>query len=128
MRAFKLVRLLKNGEMAPLFIDKTSRFVEGEWYEAKEVPTKGFAVRKGLHCCFEPVAPHLSMELKSGEKRIWVEVEVEDYQTYDRPDVQGGAWVLANRMKVVRRRPDIFTTEPTEQQLFGFMKVTYGIA
>lgn len=114
MKAYKLVRLLKNGEMSPLFINKKLRFVEGEEYQAGFFPTKGFAERLGWHCTLTPCAPHLSMTLKSGEERIWVEIEVEDYEMYDRPESQGGSWVLANKMKVIKRRPDIKDTKGGE--------------
>ena len=42
------------------------------------------------------------MELKTGEKRVWVECEVEDWESYDRPESQGGAWILAQKMKLVK--------------------------
>lgn len=42
------------------------------------------------------------MELASGEKRIWCEVEIEDYEFYERPLVQGGTWALAQKMKIIR--------------------------
>ena len=32
----------------------------------------------------------------------WVECEVEDWESYDRPESQGGAWILAQRMKIVK--------------------------
>ena len=88
---------MKNGELKPLFIGKKEPFVINEWMEAKEIPTKGFKTRKGFHCCFTPHAPHLSEK-----DRVWVEVEVDDYELYDRPESQGGTWVLAQRMKVVK--------------------------
>jgi len=37
-----------------------------------------------------------------GEKRIWVKVEIEDYSEYDRPESQGGKWILANKMKILK--------------------------
>ena len=40
-------------------------------------------------------APHLSTK-----GRVWCEVEIEDYSELVRPAVQGGVWLLANRMKV----------------------------
>ena len=46
-------------------------------------------------------APHLKMELANGEKRVWVKCEVKDYETYNRPESQGGKWILAQRMKVI---------------------------
>lgn len=102
MKAYKLLRIKKDGNLYPLFINKTVPTPIGEWLEAECFPTKGFAVRKGWHCCFKPIAPHLKMELSSGEKRVWVECEVEDWESYDRPESQGGAWILAQRMKVIR--------------------------
>jgi hypothetical protein len=96
MIAYKLVRKMKDGSYAPLFINKKSRIPVGEWLDAEEHKTKGFAVRKGWHCTLKPYAPHLS------EKgRVWVEVEIDDTELYDRPESQGGTWVLAQKMKVV---------------------------
>ncbi|MCP4321335.1 MAG: hypothetical protein GY787_05700 [Alteromonadales bacterium] len=111
MKAYKLFRLLKDNSIAPLFINKKQRLEEGVWYQAENHPTKGFAPRAGWHCCYNPIAPHLSMELKSGEKRVWVEVDVEEVTKVDRPASQGGAWVLAERMKVVKRLPEITNTK-----------------
>lgn len=111
MKAYKLFRLLKDGSIAPLFINQKMRLKEGVWYQAENHPTKGFAERMGWHCCLTPLAPHLSMKPKGGCERIWVEVEVEDYTMYDRPESQGGSWVLANRLKVIKRRPDIKDTK-----------------
>lgn len=42
------------------------------------------------------------MKLSSGEERVWVECEVENWESYDRPESQGGAWILAQRMKIIR--------------------------
>jgi len=98
MTAYKLIRKLKDGSLSPLFINKKSRIPIGVWLEAEEHPTKGFAFRKGWHCTLEPVAPHLSTK-----NRVWVEVEIEDTEFYNRPKSQGGTWVLAQRMKVVRQ-------------------------
>ena len=97
MKAYKLVRKLKNGELAPLFINKRLRFKVGELYEAEFHPTKGFAPREGLHCCLSPFAPHLSTK-----ERVWIEVDIEEFEYYERPESQGGKWVLANLMLVVK--------------------------
>ena len=102
MKAYKLLRKKKDGKLYPLFIHKTYATPIGEWMPAECYPTKGFAVRKGWHCCFIPFAPHLKTELSNGEKRVWVEVEVEDWEKYERPESQGGSWILAQQMKVVR--------------------------
>lgn len=101
MIAYKLFRVRKDGTIGPLFINRKQVIHLGEWLEAECFPTKGFAVRAGWHCTFRPEAPHLKTELKSGENRAWYKVEIEDYVTYDRPESQGGTWVLANKMRVI---------------------------
>jgi hypothetical protein len=98
MLAWKLFRQLKDGSIAPLFIDKRLRLEPGTWYEAKCVPTKGFAVRTGFHVTANCVAPHLRT---TGSDRVWKQVEIEDYTELKRPESQGGMWYLANRMKVL---------------------------
>lgn len=97
MKAYKLVRKLKDDSLAPLFINKKFRFEFNEWLEAEDHPTKGFAHRKGWHCTLKTEAPHLSKK-----DRVWVELEVEDYELYNRPESQGGTWVLADKIKLIR--------------------------
>lgn len=99
--AYKLMRVKKDGKLYPLFINKTVATPIGVWLEAECHPAKGFAVRQGWHCCFSMNAPHLKRNLASGERRVWVKCLVEDYTTYDRPESQGGSWILANKMKVL---------------------------
>ena len=101
MTAYKLLRI-KDGKLYPLFINRKQETPIGIELPAECHPTKGFAVRKGWHCCFQPVAPHLKLKLANGEQRVWVECEVDDYESYNRPESQGGAWVLAQKMKIVR--------------------------
>ena len=101
MKAYKLLRKKKDGKLYPLFINKTIPTPIGEWMQAECYPTKGFAIRKGWHCCFEKNAPHLKMKLSNGEQRVWVKVKVEDWGTYNRPESQGGTWILAQRMKII---------------------------
>lgn len=102
MKAYKLLRIKKDGKLYPLFINKTVSTPIGVWLQAECHPTKGFAVRQGWHCTIIPKAPHLAMELASGEKRVWCEVEIEDYEFYNRPLTQGGTWALAQKMKINR--------------------------
>ena len=102
MTAYKLVRKMADGSYSPLFINKRMRIPFGEWIEAGDHPTKGFAHRPGWHCTLTPHAPHLSMNPKACRPRVWVEVEVKDYEVYDRPESQGGSWVLANKVKFIR--------------------------
>lgn len=47
MKAYKLIRKMKNGCLSPLFINQKSRIPIGEWLDAELHPKKGFAIRKG---------------------------------------------------------------------------------
>ena len=97
MIGYKLVRKMRDGTISPLFINKRSRIPIGKWIDAEEHKTNGFMLRKGFHCLLKPIAPHLS---KKG--RVWIEVEIDDFEYYERPESQGGTWILAQKMKVVR--------------------------
>lgn len=103
MKAFKLIRQMKDGQLSPLFINRKSRIPMNIWMEAEFHSTKGFADRKGWHCCLKQEAPHLAQGGDgAGKDRVWVEVEVEDYELFNRPKSQGGVWVLAERMKIIK--------------------------
>jgi hypothetical protein len=99
--AYKLFKQRKNGTLGPLFINAKQVVPVGKWLTAGDFPTKGYAHRPGWHCCFQPVAPHLAKQPKNGCKRVWCKVEVIDTTTYNRPESQGGAWVLAKYMRVL---------------------------
>ena len=74
MIAYKLVRKLKDGNITPLFINKSFRIPFNTWLEAESHPTKGFKERPFWHCTSQPVAPHLSEK-----NRVWVKMEIEDF-------------------------------------------------
>ena len=97
MMAYKLMGLRCDGTLGPLFINRKQVVPVGQWLEAEDHPTKGYARRPGWHVCTSVSASHLKM---SG--RVWCEVEVEDYTELKRPDIQGSVWLIANKMKVVR--------------------------
>lgn len=94
MIAYKLCRKLKSGDITSLFINKTRKLPYNIWLEAESIPTKGFAVRPFWHCTSQPSAPHLSMK-----NRVWVKVEMEEYEEFQRPSNQGGLWYLAKKIK-----------------------------
>ena len=114
MIVYKKVRILKDGNAYPLFIDKKKPFKFGSWMKAGFHPTKGFAPRSlgkdangeeigGWHCCYKPEAPHIADQLKSGETRVWMVCEAKGKsQKYDRPESQGGAWLLVEYLKPLR--------------------------
>lgn len=113
MKVYKLVRMHKDGNCYPLFIDAKQPFTFNQKMHCKYVPTKGFAPRSvddnqtgGWHCCFQPVAPHLSETLKTGEERVWIECEAEGKtKTYKRPFKQGGEWILVETITPLRIVP-----------------------
>jgi len=96
MKAYKLVRVMANGELASLFINKTDRLQMNTWLTAEEHRTKGFAYRPFWHCTARPEAPHMTME-----GRAWYRVELRDYDIMERPSNQGGVWILAREMKIL---------------------------
>jgi hypothetical protein len=102
MIAFKLFRKLKKGQLRPLFIDKKREIITNWWLEAEEVPTKGYAIRKGWHCLPRPEAKHLTEN-----NRVWCVVEILDFEEITRPIHQGGKWYLAQKMKVIGELPKI---------------------
>lgn len=100
LQCFKLLRLRKDGSLGPLFINQRQRIPIGQWLDAEDHPTKGYAHRPGWHCAAEQKADHLSTK-----GRVWAEVEIEDYYEFPRPKHQGGCWLIANKMRVVRLLP-----------------------
>lgn len=100
MKAYKLFRVRKDSSLGPLFINATLRIPMNEWMDAEPHRKKGFAFRPGWHACFQPIAPHLKED--GVVKRVWTECEIEDHITYSRPESQGGAWVLAKKLRVIR--------------------------
>lgn len=96
MIAYKLVRQLKDGSITSLFINKSKKLPFNEWLEAEPHLTKGYAFRQGWHCTLQPKAPHLTTK-----GRVWVAVEVSDYEYFHRPKSQGGVWLLAQKMKIL---------------------------
>lgn len=49
-RAFKLLKLRRNGTLCPLFINRKQVISIGKWLPAEDHPTKGYAHRPGLTC------------------------------------------------------------------------------
>lgn len=97
MKAYKLLRVRKDGSIGSLFINKRRKIPVGEWIEAEDHKTKGYAHRPGWHTTIEPNAPHLSIK-----DRKWFEVEIEDWYELKRPESQGGTWYIANKMKIIK--------------------------
>lgn len=97
LTGYKLLRRRADGTLGPIFINRRLRVPLAEWLPAEEHPTPGYAFRPGWHCTTRPVAPHLTTK-----GRVWCEVELRDVRTFDRPESQGGTWLLANWMRVIR--------------------------
>jgi hypothetical protein len=97
MIAYKLLSVRKDGSLGPLFINRRLRIQPGTWLQAECHPTKGFAIRPGWHATSVPVAPHLGTK-----GRRWFQVELLGVTTFERPECQGGTWLLARWMKVIQ--------------------------
>lgn len=96
MIAYKLLRKRKDGTYGPLYIERRRRVPIGEWVESNAVRTKGYKYRPGWHCCHKPEAPHI----KDKPERVWAEVEIKEYDAFQRPENQGGLWYIAKWMKI----------------------------
>ena len=96
LKAYKLFRVLKNGEITSLFINKKERLEPNEWLDAESFPTKGFKLRPYWHCTSKPEAPHLS-----NKGRVWMEIEMDGHEEFKRPQSQGGVWYLADKIKII---------------------------
>jgi hypothetical protein len=102
MIAYKLFKQRSDGSLGPLFINARQRVPVGEWLEAEDHPTKGFAHRPGWHCTVAQYAPHIKKKPASGQKRVWAKVEIRGrIKPFKRPELQGGTWFLATEMKVI---------------------------
>lgn len=97
MKAYKLFRVKKSGEITSLFINKKNTLKIGEWLDAYPYPTKGYTFRPYWHCV-ESIdnVKHLSLK-----NRKWFEVEIEDYKILLRSEYMGGKWLLAKRIKII---------------------------
>ena len=97
MVAYKLFRKLKDGSITSLYINKKRKLPLNEWLEAESYPTKGYALRPYWHCVSNPdLVKHLSVK-----NRVWMKVEIDDYQKIQRPNNQGGIWYLAKKIKII---------------------------
>lgn len=94
---WKLFKRRADGSLGPLFINARLRVPVGVWMQAEDHPTKGYAHRPGWHATYAPVAPHLRQD---GD-RVWCRVLLQGCQDFQRPESQGGIWVLAQRLKVL---------------------------
>lgn len=98
MIAYKVMRLRKNGTLGTLFINRKQVIPLGVWLDYESHETKGFAFRPGWHCMPNPVFPP---QLAKHVDRVICEVEVEDFEMYERKFTQG-MWILAKKIKVIR--------------------------
>jgi hypothetical protein len=97
MIAYKLFTKRKNGTIGSLFINRRAVLKPSQWLVAEDHRTDGFSHRPGWHCTARPEAPHLK-----ADGRVWYQVEIEDYTTFKRPQSQGGKWLLANKLKIIK--------------------------
>jgi hypothetical protein len=100
--AYKLLRVRNDGTLGPLFINRDQVIPINQWLQAEDHKTKGYAHRPGWHAALRPHAPHLRARPANGEVRKWYMVEMAGTQLYDRPESQGGTWVLGSAMRVMK--------------------------
>ena len=101
--AYKLLRVRSDGTLGTLFINRQQVIPFNQWLQAEPHETPGYAYRPGWHAALTANAPHLKMKLAKGEVRQWFMVELLDPRLYDRPESQGGTWVLGSAMRVMKK-------------------------
>jgi len=94
---YKLFKKRKDGTLGSLFINCREKYNLNSWMTAQEYPTKGYKFRPYWHCTFNPEAPHLTTK-----GRVWCKVEIKDYIELARPASQGGVWLLAKQLKILK--------------------------
>ena len=79
---YKLFEMDRFGNLYPLFIDKKTIYPMGQWIQAENHPTAGYAKRPGIHVgqiCSAPWLMSADGVYKSQRgkhwKRVWCEVE-----------------------------------------------------
>jgi hypothetical protein len=98
MIAYKLVRMGRDGQLYPLYVNSTQPFVIGEWMYAEPGPMTEngkvksklgqLAYRPGFHCSDIPYATHIGKKGADGKiafmnaDHVWVEVEIDDTIDY----------------------------------------------
>lgn len=96
IHGYKLLHRRADGSLGPLFINASQRIPVGKWLKAEAHLTKGYAFRPGWHCTTQPVAPHL----RTTGDRVWCKVSLVAVSKFDRPESQGGTWLLAKWMRI----------------------------
>lgn len=102
LTCYKLVRKRKDETLGSLFINRKAVLPIDKWLEAEFFPTRGYAERFGWHCTYYPYAPHLKQDI---DTRVWVQCEAENWEEYERPKAQGGVWILAKKIRIIRILP-----------------------
>lgn len=94
---YKLFRRRADGSLGSLFINRRARVPLGVWLTAEDHRTKGYAHRPGWHATLKRYAPHLRQD---GD-RVWCRVQLRGCEECQRPESQGGTWLLAQGLKVL---------------------------
>lgn len=97
IRAWKLLRLRRDGTLGPLFINRPQVIPLNQWLQAEDHPTPGYQHRPGWHAAPHRFAPHLSPR-----GRVWCRVELRGWVRIKRPKSQGSAGYLAKNMWVMK--------------------------
>ncbi len=103
MKAYKIFKKTKSGVYRPAQVPIRSLSVKGYqkgiWYEAEDAQPTNLKNRVGFHATTKPTVPHIKI---IPDQVVWLEVEIEDFETIQRPESQGGTWYLARYLKIIK--------------------------
>lgn len=101
MLMYKVMRIKSDGMLYSVNVNRNKPYNIDEWVNAEYILTKHYHDRKGFYGFEKPDSKKYKDKLHRGDRRIWVECEVADYEiVYNAHDQVN--WVIAQKMKIIR--------------------------
>ena len=101
MLMYKVMRVKSDGMLYSINVNRRKPYNIDEWVTAEYILTKHYHDKKGFYGFEKPDVTKYKYKLQRGERRVWVECEVSDYEiVYYAPDQVN--WVIAQKMKIIR--------------------------
>ena len=105
MKMYKIMRVRSDGMLYSIGVNRNKPYDIDEWYTAEHIVSRKYKTKKGFYGFEKPDNERYKTTLQRGDRRIWVECEVEDYEFYHHV-MDGATWVIAQRMRMIRALSD----------------------
>ena len=101
MLMYKVMRTKSDGMLYSINVNRNKPYNIDEWVNAEYILTKHYRDKKGFYGFEKPDSLKYKEELHRGDRRVWVECEVVNYEmVYYAPDQVN--WVIAQKMRIIR--------------------------